>query len=171
MVCHQSIWQGHGDKNAKQSNWKWVYYHIDSLVQERRKIDSSALAIELRLSRTNPSIYLHIKRTTKRCTTFNHYTWFAKIKITFLAVTSPVWHTSASNYLSQIVSVILWQYPFVPPVNPTYKDAKWNQWIWTSTYGKCVCVTSYDYYYGAFSLLNFCKIRVAEHTITRRTYP
>ena len=81
-----------------------------------------------------------------------HYMWFAKL--IFLAVTSPVWHTSASNYLSQIACVILWQYPFVPPINPTYKNAKWNQWIWASVYGKCALATFYKYYQGAFSVKN-----------------
>ena len=37
------------------------YLHIDGLVQERR--NSSALAMELRLSCTNPSIYKHLIMT------------------------------------------------------------------------------------------------------------
>ena len=40
----------------------WKQHHIDGLVQERR--NSSALAMELRLSCTNPSVYRWREETT-----------------------------------------------------------------------------------------------------------
>ena len=43
------------DYLMKVLNWQNVWQHIDGLVQERR--NSSASAMELRLSCTNPSIW------------------------------------------------------------------------------------------------------------------
>ena len=51
-----------------RDSWQWPSDHVDGLVQERR--NSSALAMELRLSSTNPSMWLCL---TKGLAMFSAY--------------------------------------------------------------------------------------------------